>query len=89
MLCYFRLAVPTCPVQCIFCLSSLLGGSVVEWLACWTQAQNGRVQIAVATLSGNSLRQSAHIYCASIHEAAKLAAALLRVAGGNYMPDGK
>ena len=40
-----------------------------------------RVQIAVATLSGNSLRQSAHIYCASIHEAAKLAAALLRVAG--------
>jgi len=32
------------------------GGSVAEWLACWTQAQKARVQIAVATLSGNSLR---------------------------------
>ena len=29
-------------------------GSVAEWLACWTQAQRARVQIAVATLSGNS-----------------------------------
>ena len=28
-----------------------MGGSVAEWLACWTQAQNARVQIAVATLS--------------------------------------
>ena len=29
-------------------------GSVAEWLACWTQAQKAGVQIAVATLSGNS-----------------------------------
>ena len=39
------------------------------------------VQIAVAMLSGNSLRQAAHTHCASAHQAAKLVAALLRVAG--------
>ena len=59
----------------------LCGGSVAEWLACWTQAQKAWVQIAVATLSGNSLRQTAHTHCASVHQAAKLVAALLRVAG--------
>ena len=36
------------------------GGSVAEWLACW-------VQIAAATLSGNSLRQTAHTRRASVH----------------------
>jgi len=56
------------------------GGSVAEWLACWTQAQKGPVQIGVATLSGNSLRQTAHTHCASVHHAAKLVAALFRVA---------
>jgi len=59
----------------------LLDGSVAEWLASWTRAQKAQVQIAVATLSGNSLRQTVHTHCASVHEAAKLAAALLRVAG--------
>jgi len=39
------------------------------------------VQIAVATLSGNSFRQSLHTHCASVHQAAKLVAALIRVAG--------
>jgi len=39
-----------------------------------------RVQIAAVTLSGNSLRQIAHIHRASVHQAAKLVAALLRVA---------
>ena len=39
------------------------------------------VQIAVATLSGNSLRQIAHTHCPFVHRAAKLVAALLRVAG--------
>ena len=58
-----------------------LGGSVAEWLACWTQAENGRIQIAAATLSGNSLRQTVHTHRASVHQAAKLVAALLRVAG--------
>jgi len=40
-----------------------------------------RVQVAVAMLSGNSLRQTVHIHRASVHQAAKLIAALLRVAG--------
>jgi len=40
------------------------------------------VQIAVATLSGNSLRQTVHTHRASVHQATKLVAvaALLRVA---------
>jgi len=63
-----------------FYIYYLLGGSVAEWLVCWTQAQNGRVQIAVATPSGNSLRQTVRTHCASVHQAAKLVAALLRVA---------
>ena len=58
-----------------------LGGSVAEWLACWTQVQKARVQIAVVTLSGNSFRQTVHTHRASVHRAAKLVAALLRVAG--------
>jgi len=33
-------------------------------------------------LSGNSLRQTVHTHCASVHQAAKLVAALLRVARG-------
>ena len=37
-------------------------------------------QIAVATLSGSSLRQTVHTHHASVHQAAKLVAALLRVA---------
>ena len=42
--------------------------------------QKARVQIAVATLTGNSLRQTVHTHRASVHQAAKLAAALLMVA---------
>ena len=38
------------------------------------------VQIAAATLSANSLRQTVHTRRASVHQAAKLVAALLRVA---------
>jgi len=40
-----------------------------------------RVQIAVAMLSDNSIRQAVHTHRASVHQAAKLVAALLRVAG--------
>jgi len=58
-----------------------MGGSVAEWLACWTRVQKARVQIAVATLSGNSLRQTVHTHRASIHQAAKLVTTLLRIAG--------
>ena len=57
------------------------GGSVSDWLACWTQVQKARVHIAAATLSGNSLRQTVLTHCASVHQAAKLVADLLRVAG--------
>jgi len=32
-------------------------------------------------LSGNSLRQTVHTHCASVHHAAKLVAALFRVTG--------
>jgi len=39
------------------------------------------MQIAFATLSGNNVRQTVHTHCASVHQAAKLVAALLRVAG--------
>ena len=52
-------------------------GSVAEWLACWTQAH---LQIAAATLSDNSLRQTVHTHCASVHQTAKQVAALLRIA---------
>jgi len=44
-------------------------------------AEQPGVQIAVAALSGNSFRQSLHTHCASVHQAAKLVAALIRVAG--------
>jgi len=38
------------------------------------------VQIAAATLSGNSLRQTVHTHRAFVYQAAKLVAALVRVA---------
>ena len=38
------------------------------------------VQIAAAMLPGYSLRQTVHTHRASVHQAAKLVAALLRVA---------
>jgi len=38
------------------------------------------VQIAAATLAGNSLRRTVHTHCASVHQAAKSVVALLRVA---------
>ena len=64
---------------------SLIGGSVAEWLALLRlsplRRRRARVPIALATLSGNSLRQTVHTHCASVHQAAKLVAAILRVAG--------
>ena len=73
------------------------GGSVVEWLACWTGLRRRRawVQIAAATLWGNTLRQTVHTHCASVQQAAKLVAALrfVRVTAGlaesnNSIPPG-
>jgi len=43
--------------------------------------RRARVQIAAAALSGNSLRQIVHTHRASVHQAAKLVAALLRAEG--------
>jgi len=57
------------------------GSSVAEWLACWTQAQKGPGSNSSKTLSGNSLRQTVHTHCASVHQTAKLVAAILRFAG--------
>jgi len=54
--------------------SGWLGSRLVSVL------DSGRVQIVAATLSGNSLRQTVHTHRASVHQAAKLVAALLRVA---------
>ena len=62
-------------------LITVAGGSVAEWLVCWTQrCRRAWVHIAAAMLSGNSLRQTVHAHRASVHQAAKLVAALLRVA---------
>jgi len=57
------------------------GGSVAEWLACWTQGQNGLGSNRSRDADGNSLRQTVHTCRASVHQAAKLVAALLKVAG--------
>jgi len=64
----------------IYLVSCCDSVSVVEWLACWTQAQKGLGSIGAATLSRNSRRQTVHTHRASVHQAAKLVAALLRVA---------
>ena len=54
-------------------------GPVAEWLACYgLRRRRAWVQIAAATLSG--LRQTVHTHRASVHQTAKLVAALLRVA---------
>ena len=58
-----------------------MGGSVALVSVLNSGKEGPWVQIAAATLSGNSLRQTVHTHCASVHQAAKLVAALLRVAG--------
>ena len=61
-------------------------GSVAEWLACWTEldsdtegpgfkSQSRRCRVTVLG------KQTAYTHCASVRQAAKLAAALLMVAG--------
>jgi len=55
------------------CIKGWLGSRVVTGFRL--------VQIAAVTLSGNSLRQTVYTHRASVHQAAKLVAALLRVAG--------
>jgi len=43
---------------------------------CWTQAQKGLGSNGSCDAAGNSLRQTVHTHCASVHQAA-----FLRVAG--------
>ena len=64
-----------------------IAGSVAVWLACWAQAQKGP---GSHRSRDASLRQTVHTRRASVHQAAKLVAALLRVAacGGNCRPGG-
>jgi len=52
-------------------------GSVAEWLACWTQVQKD----PSPNRSHDAVGQTVHTHSASVHQAAKLVAALLRVAG--------
>ena len=63
------------------CVIYSTSGSVAECLACWTQAQNGLGLNCSRDAVDNSLRQTVHTHRASDHQAAKLVAALLRVAG--------
>ena len=44
-----------------------------------------RIQIAAATLSGSSIRQTVHTHCASVHQAAKIGSSSLKGCGGNCM----
>ena len=57
--------------------------SVAEWLACWMDsgAEGPGFKSQSRRCRVTSLRQTVHIHCASVHQAAKLVAALLRVAG--------
>ena len=57
-----------------------IGDAASDYAGCWKLC---------AYAAGNSLRQTVHTHCASVHQAAKLVAALLRVAGGNCRPGGK
>ena len=51
----------------------VMGGLVAEWLASWLASWT-------QALSSNSLGQTVHTHRASVHQATKLVAALLRVA---------
>jgi len=56
--------------------------SRVQGQSPWSGGHGGaKPPEAESILSGNSLRQTVHIHRASVHQAAKLVAALLRVAG--------
>ena len=55
-----------------------MGGSVADWLACWSQAQKGQGSNRSHDSVGGSVgrRQTVHTL---VHQAAKSVAALLRV----------
>ena len=53
------------------------GGLIAERLARWTHAQKG----PGSNRSHDSLRQTVHTHSASVHQAAKLVAAISSIAG--------
>ena len=59
----------------------MVARSVAEWLACWTQAQKGPGSNRRRDAIGSQSQETVHARRASVHQAAKLVAALLRVAG--------
>ena len=75
--CRFSFGSWVCSV-CVHLWLGWLGSRVVSVLG--LGRRRARVQIAVVTLSGNNLRQAVHTHCASVLQAAKLVAALLRAA---------
>jgi len=60
-------------------LYRMLGSRVVSMLDSGAEGPGFKSQSR--RLSGNSLRQTVYTHCASVQQAAKLVAALLRVAG--------
>ena len=54
-----------------------------ELLACWTQAQKGPGSNRSRDSVGNSLRQTVHTHCSSVHQAAKIGSSPLNGCGGN------
>jgi len=62
-----------------YILLGWLGSGVVSVLDSGAEGPGFKSQ--VATLSGNSRMQTVHSHCASVHQAAKLVAAVLSVAG--------
>ena len=62
---------------------------MAEWLACWTQAQKAPVQIAVAMLSGNSLRQHCSHSVCLCSPSSGIGISPLKGCGGNCRPGGK
>jgi len=72
------------PLRVFGRVHSMTTRTLARWPSVWRaglRRRRARVQIAAATLSDNSLRQTVHTHRASVHQAAKLVAALLRVAG--------
>ena len=66
-------------IECDFVAACMLS-KFISGQRAGLRRRKARVQIAASTLSGNSLRQTVHTHRASVHQAAKLVAALLRVA---------
>jgi len=58
-----------------------LGSRVISMLDSVTEGPGSNRVVTLSGNSHNSLRQTVHTHCASVHQAAKLVAALLRVAG--------